>query len=242
FDPFPFPDCPNALREEIRAVAEELDAHRKVRQAEHPSLTLTRMYNVLEKLRADKPLDADDVRIKDRGLVLTLEELHDKLDSLVLRAYGWTGRPTDEQILERLVQTNAARAAEEKTGNVRWLRPVFQIPRFGSEAERARLEEERRRAAAERHAVAAQGALAFQDDLQEMKPLFPTGNELAETAAVLRHLAAAQAPMTIEHLCRCFKQGKQVEKRIAFTILALARLGHLASPDGGNAFTLRGLA
>jgi hypothetical protein len=52
FDPFPFPDPPEPLKAEIRAVAEELDAFRKARQAEHPKLTLTQMYNVLEKLRA----------------------------------------------------------------------------------------------------------------------------------------------------------------------------------------------
>ena len=52
FDPFPFPDPPDSLKAQIRAVAEDLDAFRKQRQAEHPKLTLTQMYNVLEKLRA----------------------------------------------------------------------------------------------------------------------------------------------------------------------------------------------
>ena len=52
FDPFPFPYPPESLKAEIRAVAEELDAFRKARQAEHPKLTLTQMYNVLEKLKA----------------------------------------------------------------------------------------------------------------------------------------------------------------------------------------------
>ena len=51
FDPFPFPDPPESLKAQIRAVAEELDAFRKERQAEHPKLTLTQMYNVLEKLK-----------------------------------------------------------------------------------------------------------------------------------------------------------------------------------------------
>lgn len=50
FDPFPFPTPDENLKAEIRAVAEELDAFRKQRQQEHPSLTLTQMYNVLEKL------------------------------------------------------------------------------------------------------------------------------------------------------------------------------------------------
>jgi hypothetical protein len=52
FDPFPFPEPPESLKAEIRAVAEELDTFRKQRQAEHPKLTLTQMYNVLEKLKA----------------------------------------------------------------------------------------------------------------------------------------------------------------------------------------------
>ncbi|MCX6907120.1 MAG: class I SAM-dependent DNA methyltransferase, partial [Verrucomicrobia bacterium] len=52
FDPFPFPTCEEAAKERIRRVAEELDAHRKRVQAQHPGLTLTGMYNVLEKLRA----------------------------------------------------------------------------------------------------------------------------------------------------------------------------------------------
>ncbi len=48
---YPFPLCGEAEQKRIRAVAEELDAHRKRVQAAHPGLTLTGMYNVLEKLR-----------------------------------------------------------------------------------------------------------------------------------------------------------------------------------------------
>jgi hypothetical protein len=57
FDPFPFPDPPESLKADIRAVTEELDAFRKSRQAEHPKLTLTQMYNVLEKLKAMEAAD-----------------------------------------------------------------------------------------------------------------------------------------------------------------------------------------
>jgi len=39
------------LHNRIRDLAEQLDAHRKRQQALHPDLTLTGMYNVLEKLR-----------------------------------------------------------------------------------------------------------------------------------------------------------------------------------------------
>jgi hypothetical protein len=51
-DPFPFPLCGAGEQERIQEIAEELDAHRKRVQAQHPGLTLTGMYNVLEKLRA----------------------------------------------------------------------------------------------------------------------------------------------------------------------------------------------
>jgi hypothetical protein len=51
FDPFTFPASGELLKAQIRSVAEELDAFRKQRQREHLELTLTQMYNVLEKLR-----------------------------------------------------------------------------------------------------------------------------------------------------------------------------------------------
>ena len=59
FDPFPFPACDAAAQERIRKIAEELDAHRKRVQSQHPGLTLTGMYNVLEKLRASEALERE---------------------------------------------------------------------------------------------------------------------------------------------------------------------------------------
>ena len=57
-----------------------------------------------------------------------LQQLHDELDAAVFDAYGWPASLTDEEILERLVALNAARAAEEQQGLIRWLRPEFQNP------------------------------------------------------------------------------------------------------------------
>jgi len=128
FDPYPFPACDAAAQERVRKIAEELDAHRKRVQSENPGLTLTGMYNVLEKLRANEALNPKEKQIHDAGLVSVLRQLHDDLDAAVFAAYGWPPTLTDAEILERLVALNAERAKEEASGLVRWLRPDYQNP------------------------------------------------------------------------------------------------------------------
>jgi hypothetical protein len=125
FDPFPFPLCGDPEKERIRKLAEELDAHRKRVQARH-GLTLTGLYNVLEKLRAGEPLTDKEKVIHEKGLVSVLKQLHDDLDAAVFAAYGWPATLTNAEILERLVALNAERAAEEKRGIIHWLRPEYQ--------------------------------------------------------------------------------------------------------------------
>ena len=135
---FPFPDCTERQKQRIRDLAEELDAHRKRQQAKYPGkngLTLTDMYNVLEKLRA---IDAGtlsaadfspkDKLIHDHALVSILRQLHDDLDTAVVDAYGWPKDLTDDQLLEKLVALNHQRAEEEKNGIIKYLRPEFQKP------------------------------------------------------------------------------------------------------------------
>jgi hypothetical protein len=136
FDPFPFPACGAAARERIRQIAEELDAHRK--RAQSAELTLTGMYNVLEKLRANEALSAKEKQIHEAGLVSVLRQLHDDLDAAVFAAYGWPPTLTDAEILERLVALNAERAKEEASGLVRWLRPDYQNP-GGAQTQQAAL-------------------------------------------------------------------------------------------------------
>ena len=128
FDPFPFPDLTDDQRTHLRALGEELDAHRKRRQAEHPKLTLTQMYNVLEKLRAGDTIEGKDREIYDNGLIGILKDLHDQIDAAVAAAYGWPNDLSDEDILFRLVALNKERAEEEARGNIRWLRPDYQNP------------------------------------------------------------------------------------------------------------------
>ena len=126
FEPFPFPDASETQRERIRFLGEQLDAHRKRQQEAPPNLTLTEMYNVLEELRAGQPLDASSQTIHDQGLVSVLRDIHDDLDRAVAEAYGWQPDLSAEDILFRLVELNAARAAEERSGLIRWIRPEFQ--------------------------------------------------------------------------------------------------------------------
>ncbi|QTR46656.1 class I SAM-dependent DNA methyltransferase [Thiothrix litoralis] len=150
FDAFPFPDASDAQKAQIRTIAEQIDAHRKRQQAAHPTLTLTNMYNVLEKLRSGEALNAKDKEIHAQALTSILQELHDKLDRAVFAAYGWddlaaelVGKPgattplpdkpeaqaqAEEELLSRLVDLNTQRAAEEAQGTIRWLRPDFQAP------------------------------------------------------------------------------------------------------------------
>ncbi|HUU01299.1 MAG TPA: DNA methyltransferase [Myxococcota bacterium] len=128
FEPFTFPKTHKKLDQRISALAEQIDAHRKVQQSKYQNLTLTGIYNVLEKLRNDKPLSEKEHSVHEQGLVSVLKELHDELDRAVLDAYGWPHDITAEEILERLVALNAVRAAEEANGLIRWLRPEFQAP------------------------------------------------------------------------------------------------------------------
>jgi hypothetical protein len=128
FDPFPFPACSEQQSRRIRELGESLDTHRKRQQAQHPHLTITGMYNVLEKLRSGEPLTEKERLIHEQGLVSVLKQIHDELDAAVFDAYGWPATLTDEEILERLVALNHERAEEEKQGLVRWLRPEFQNP------------------------------------------------------------------------------------------------------------------
>ncbi len=74
----------------IRTLAESLDTHRKRQQVAHPELTLTGMYNVLEKLRSGEALSAKERVIHEQGLVSVLRQIHDELDAAVLEAYGWS--------------------------------------------------------------------------------------------------------------------------------------------------------
>ena len=113
------PDVNEAFRKGICDLAEELGAHRKKVLTEHADLTLTGLYNILEKLKAGEALSDKEKSVHQRGLVSMMRHLHDEIDHTVA------------EILSRLVTLNKERVAEEARGEVRWLRPAYQAPKVG---------------------------------------------------------------------------------------------------------------
>ncbi len=223
FDPFPFPDPDEATRAHLRALGEELDATRKTVQAEHPDLTLTGLYNVLEKVRAGAELTPAEADVKSRGRVLILKDLHDQIDRATADAYGWRHDLTDEEILEKLVALNAERAKEEAAGHVRWLRPDYQIPRFAKGAASAKTGE---------LDLGAQ-VVAIGSKKDGGLPAFPKdkGEQVMAIRAVLQ---ASSAPMDAAAVSRAFKGGgKKIEQRVVQALRTLVRYAEIIPlPDG----------
>lgn len=228
FETFPFPVLNNEQVTKIGMLAERIDAHRKQQQSAHPSLTLTGMYNVLEKLRVGEELTDKEKTINQQGLVSILLEDHDQLDRAVFEAYGWQdiadqllGRPgattplpdkpgdqaeAEEELLMRLVTLNKQRAAEEAQGKVRWLRPAYQTP-GGTQV----------------------GAELATEQAKEVKVAKPTAKGKAafpkavpEQLKVLRE-ALAERPHTIESLGELFK--RKPRKSVEEGLLSLAAVG-----------------
>ena len=212
FEPFPFPDASEPHRGRIRFLGEQLDAHRKGRQEAYPNLTLTEMYNVLEELRAGQPLSPASQLIHDHGLVSVLRGLHDDLDRAVSDAYGWPADLSTEDILYRLVELNAARAAEERSGLVRWLRPEFQ------------------------QTAATQTGLGVEMEEEDLKPAraarVPWPPHLPDRVRAVRdYLMQTPAPVAPETVARSFTRARIPE--VTAILETLTALGQATRDEAG---------
>jgi hypothetical protein len=221
FHHFPFPTATEDQKQEIRELAEELDALRKGQKEKHPKLTLTKMYNVVEKLRDDEPLDEKERKINEQGLVSShLLPLHDKLDRAVAGAYGWDADLEDEEILQRLVDLNRERAEEEAKGLVRWLRPEFQNP-DGVEDE----------------AVQAEiAAVVEEDDEEEVVVVdeLTWPKDDMEQLEELRDLIKQKPGLSTEGVQKHFTKGRRKKKRytqIAEALQAMEAAGVIVQID-----------
>jgi hypothetical protein len=157
--------------------------------------------------------------------VLILKELHEQLDAEVARAYGWPSDLSDEEILSRLVLLNKERAAEEAKGDVHWLRPDYQIARFGTPKQKAELD----------LAGGDTGPTAHAPAKKESYP----ADEIAQTAAVMAVLASATTPLGSDAVAVAFKQGRKCARNVKAVLASLARMGRLESQDNGKTFLLR---
>lgn len=218
FEAFPFPILRSGQESTISALAERIDAHRKKQQGVHTSLTLTGMYNVLEKLRCGEVLNENEKSIHQYGVVSVLRELHDDLDRAVFESYGWSdladqlvGRPgattprpdkpaeqaeAEEELLVRLVELNKQRAEEESRGVVRWLRQEYQ--KFNAVQSEADIEQE----------IAT---TQLESTTRKEKVVFPKA--ISDQLRVLREKLAVQS-YTTEELAALFnrKPLKSVEE------------------------------
>jgi len=217
FDPFPFPDTSDeSLKSQIRDAAEKLDALRKDVLSRHEDLTLTKLYNVLEALRAAEKagtvLSDKDRDIAERGCVSLIRQYHDTIDDLVADAYGWPRDLSDEEILERLVALNKERAAEEAQGRVRWLRPDFQAPGYKAPAE--------------------QVSLALPEEVRTAE-IIPWPTTLSDqVVAVAQVVERAARPIAANDVARAF-QGKNA-KGLLPVLDALAGMGRLRKLEDGR--------
>lgn len=141
FDTFPFPSIEVEPSDRVRSLATDLDLHRSEAIAETDNLTMTELYNLREKLRAERsggaPLSEKDRKRATAARAGIVDRIHEQLDQAVADAYGWgaewaAGQLGPTEIVARLVALNHERAEEERNGHIRWLRPDYQIPRFGA--------------------------------------------------------------------------------------------------------------
>jgi hypothetical protein len=123
FVTFPFPEATPKQRAVIGELANRIDRWRKAAQTQDPEVTLTGLYNIVEKLRSGEKLSDKERTIHARVATTRLLEMHDALDLAVFAAYGWSADMSDAALVVNLVALNRTRAAEEAQGIIRWLRP-----------------------------------------------------------------------------------------------------------------------
>ena len=254
FDPFPFPATENS--QTLGKLGNRIDAFRKERLTEHDFLTMTALYNVLERVRELEngcdvpPLSAKEKDIHEAGLVSVLKEIHDDIDRAVFDAYGWAdlnpalvGKPgatmpsphktpeqeeAEEELLSRLVALNQERAAEERRGTVRWLRPDYQIPKLGHKVKRPDEVEQ------------IEAALTMPESA-DGKPAWPK-DELDRIRIVRDLLGRAPGPMAPEALSAAFRgpssaqRKKRVEKVLHTLVAAGVAQQGIDGQDGGSRF------
>ena len=160
--------------------------------------------------------------IHEQGLVSILQQLHDELDEAVFAAYGWSPALSDEEILEKLVALNKARAEEEAQGQIRYLRPDYQNPEY----------------AAASPAVGAVGCRVCQEapTVVTVEPQAWPKALPKQVQAIRQLLVAAEGPLSAGDVAGLFK-GRRTKKRVGQVteiLEMLVMLGQVGVGEGGR--------
>jgi hypothetical protein len=132
----------------------------------------------------------------------------------VLNAYGWPANLTDEEILSRLVQLNAERVEEERTGTIRWLRPSYQKP-------------------AEGVAVAFDTGAEALTEAKQKKAKLSWPNTIPEQARAIRQALTSQiGAITSKNLAKKFSRANV--DRVEELLQTLVSLGQARETEEGH--------
>ncbi|MEP0859376.1 DNA methyltransferase [Trichocoleus sp. DQ-U1] len=246
FDPFPFPEPTLELKQKIRELGERLDAHRKRVQAQHPDVTITAMYNLLEKIRAGVELTDKDREFNNKALVSTLKQIHDELDVAVFEAYGWSDllAPPQPQKSGENADGSASSLAQEGTegGAMQNLDEMILERLVALNAERA--EEERNgfirwlrpeyQAPGEVHIQQVIEGIAEVEEETAIAPVeqqkFPKA--FKDQLAAVRDLLRTQGgEWTVEQIAAQFKGASRQKQTILTCLESLEALGIIAKHE-----------
>jgi hypothetical protein len=246
FVPFPFPHLDQSQKREAVSLGRRLDAFRKGRIEADPQITITSMYNGLERLRDIKagapvdPLSNDELDFHKVAQISILDEIHSDIDHLMFRAYGWLdiassiiGRPggvtpsvfknenqdnAEEELLKRLVRLNAERSKAEESGDIMWIRGDFQIAKLALKAP-SKGRGSQAEADLTESAAPAEKIAWPKDGLEQIK-------------VVRAALGDADAPISIPDLDARFKGGRKRRDRLAALLAYMSETGMVREQEG----------
>ena len=221
FDSFAFPDASTEQRAMIGHLARAIDDHRKAAISRDTAVTVTGMYNVLDKLRKVELLTAKERAVFEKAACGVLLDLHNELDAAVAAAYGWSWPEPPAIVLERLVSLHDKRIEEEETGTVRWLRPDYQRPRYGRADE----------AAAAAPTVGLPTETAVEKPLVAPAAATPWPADAIGQITVLRAMAA-MTPVSVEESVQRLVGAKR--DIVGRHLETLAMLGEVRDVGGGR--------
>lgn len=214
FDRFPFPQANSLVREEIATVAQGMDDLRAHVLLRNHGMAMTKLYNVMDKVAAGAALNTDERSVRQAGCVDLLLNSQQRLDRLVLEAYGWPSDIDEAGIVSRLVSLNQMRGLEERGGQIRFLRPEFQKRRLRK---------------------GAPSAPNGRSDRPTRLPNLPS-DDVGRIMSVLEVLRSVGRPLKPEQLKSYFeisKRARGVEKTLQHTLDVLTAAGSIHRTDVG---------